>query len=138
MSSLMRWFSLGVVIFGFVGILLFIVGPATGPGQDVMYLMGGSFVLVAFLMILGNRYEENFKNTAIEGEAIILGVKQTEVYVNNQPLVKFKLKVMLPGQEPYEVECKKVVNQSDACSIVESAKVQVLVDPRNKKEIEIV
>jgi hypothetical protein len=100
-----------------------------------MYFIGGSFTLIAFLMIVDNRYEVNFKNTAIEEKAIILDIKQMQVYVNEQPLVEFKITVMLPGQEPYEVECKKVVNPGDVYSIAESAKVQMLVDPCKEREI---
>jgi hypothetical protein len=140
MGTWTRFFSPTVVIFGFTGLLMFLVGNVTQPEAvgDFLYLMGVAFFIGALLVIVGIRAEENFEKRAIRGEAIILSREQTGMFINNQPQVRFKLKVTLPGQESYEIELKQIVNLLDLGSISEGAKVQVRVDPRDKKWVEII
>jgi hypothetical protein len=94
--------------------------------------------LIATFIILVNRKDDNFLMNAIHGEAIILSREQTGMYLNNQPQLRFQLKVSLPGQEPYQIEHKQVLNLLDLGSFSNGAKIQVLVDPRDIKKIKIV
>ena len=148
MSRLVR--SIGirtVVIFIVLGIIFIAVGatlnsmPYMQMSDNMLSIMGGVFIVLALLIgaytVVVKRADTDFEMNAIRGEAIILSREQTGMYLNNQPQVRFKLKISLPGQEPYEIEHKKFVNLIDVGSIAVGSKVPVLVDSRNNKKIEI-
>jgi hypothetical protein len=109
------------------------VGTRVNPvgwGLGLFFLLGGIafwifmpeiyigqiwvFVAVLLIVIFGlvgraAKRAEQLKREGVRGTATILGMEQTGVYVNEQPQVRFRLRVEASGMTPYEVEKKAVV-----------------------------
>ncbi|MDP3066191.1 MAG: hypothetical protein Q8N08_05565 [Methanobacteriaceae archaeon] len=135
-----------------VGVVFIFLGLTASPGaltddgyplNNFYYLMGASFIIFPALGALGvflfykriNDREIYLINNGIEGQAEILQREQTGTYLNEQPEVKFILLVTIPGEEPYQIEHKEVVNLLDVGSITEGKIVPVRVDPKNPKNM---
>ena len=107
--------------------------------QSLFYIMGAFFIILPLLILIyykiGNDREMHLVQNGIKGEAKILNVNQTGMYVNNLPQVKFLLQITTPDTESYQVEHKEVVNMIDLGSIRVGAVLPVFVDPQNPKKI---
>jgi hypothetical protein len=70
-----------------------------------------SLFLAGLYLLIGRRGRaaQRLRREGITGRATILEMTQTGVYVNEQPRVKFRLRVEADGLEPYEVEKTVVV-----------------------------
>lgn len=130
--------GIGFLIFGFMA------SPEalTDDGyslKNFFYSMGGAFIFFPLLTTLGvilyykriNDREIYLIQNGIEAEAEILEREQTGTFINEQPEVKFILLMNVPGEEPYQVEHKEIVNLLDMASIPVGKKIPVKVDPNN-------
>lgn len=135
-----------------VGIIFIVLGVMADPSaltddgyslKNFFYLMGGAFVIFPLIGALGvffyykriNDREINLINNGIHAEAEILHREQTGTYINELPQVKFILSINHPELGLYEMEYKDVVSLLDMNSIVVGAKLPVLIDPNNEKNI---
>ncbi|NYB51264.1 MAG: hypothetical protein HVN35_01680 [Methanobacteriaceae archaeon] len=115
------------------------------PLNNFLFIMGGAFIVFPLLGALGVYYyykrindrETYLLNEGIRGEAEILSREQTGTYINEQPQVKFKLRITTPA-ETYELEHKEIVNLLDMGSIPVGRKVTVMIHPDNPKDILLV
>ena len=100
------WFL--VVLFLGGGIAFWITIPEIGIGQ---IWVGVSLLLVVIYTVVGRRAKaaQRLRQEGIPGRATILEMTQTGTYVNEQPLVKFRLRVEGTGVQAYEVEKRVVV-----------------------------
>ena len=69
-------------------------------------LVGGGMLMSTFLR---NQRKLRLEQTGLRGSARVLQVRQTGIYVNEQPQFWMELQVDLPGRGPYFVEKKLVV-----------------------------
>lgn len=69
------------------------------------------------------------------GEATILGVQQTGMYVNNQPQAKLTLEVRVPGWEAYQAETKMIIPMVNIPQFQPGAVFPVKVDPNDRNKV---
>ncbi|NOK62638.1 MAG: SHOCT domain-containing protein [Chloroflexi bacterium AL-W] len=129
-----------------IGIGLVVAGfrsppsPMMAPGFPLswfFYIMGGGFLAMSFIMlsgfvIVGNAKRkklENLMENGQQGEAIIIGLEDTGVMINNNPRIKLSLEVQLEGHAPYQVQKTMVVPLIRLSQVQVGSKVPVLVDP---------
>ncbi|HEY7874590.1 MAG TPA: hypothetical protein VIG64_05655, partial [Actinomycetota bacterium] len=93
------WFLLALFLIG--GIAFWIAMPEIWLGQ---IWVGVSVILGVILVVMFMRAEraDEFKRTGTPGQAHILEMDQTGVYVNNQPRMKLRLRIEAPGVAPFE------------------------------------
>ena len=100
----MRPNRLGKGILGFFligGIALWITKPESGVGQ----IWVATTVALGIMFVVMHRRAERadrMKETGTPGQAQILELTQTGMYVNEQPRVKLKLAIQAPGVAPFE------------------------------------
>ena len=96
------------VFFLLGGIAFTIVMPDIWIGQIWIAV---ALVLGAFFFFLARRQAgmEKVKQEGIRGEAQVLGGEQTGTQVNDQPVMKLKLRVTAPGVQPFETVKRAIV-----------------------------
>lgn len=99
--NLVAWFV--AAFFLVVGAVLTIAAPQlpVGPG-----LMVAALGLVAYLFVMTRRADrdERLLREGLRGEAQIVELKQTGMYVNDQPRVRLTLRVQAPGVRAFDAE----------------------------------
>lgn len=128
--------GIGLVVVGFRTPQTLMMAPGF-PLSLFFYLMGGGFLAMSFIMLLGfvifgaakRKKLENLMENGKPGEAIILGFEDTGVMINNNPRVKLSLEVQLEGQMPYQIQKTMVVPLIRISQFQIGSKVPVLVDP---------
>jgi hypothetical protein len=139
-----------IPVLASVGLL--VAGISTSPTEltDEGYSMRNIFFIAAALFLffpivstagtamyykrINNRMANIYQN-GIKGIAEILSRKQTGIYINDYPQVKFLLKITLENGKTYEAEHKEVVSLLDLSSIEVGAKLPVFIDRDNEKNI---
>jgi len=81
-----------------------------------LLLMGSIFILtgtildaVGFVMVRSARGKARLLATGLAGTARITSVRQTNMMVNNQPVIAFELLVAVPGRPEYTARYREVV-----------------------------
>jgi len=138
--------------FIIIGIVFIVLALNTGPEEKtgdgyplrIFFLLMGGFFIVFIIalaggMILWERGQskklEWFKKFGIPGTAEIISAEQTGVYINNLPQVRLKMSITTGMIAPYTITIKKVYNFIEIGKLVPGAKMEVLVDPKNPKNI---
>ncbi len=62
-------------------------------------------------------------------EALVLGIRDTGITVNDSRVVAFRLEVRPPGGQPYEVDARGLVGPLDVPRIQPGAVLPVAIDP---------
>lgn len=134
---------------------LFIAGIITPSGtlsddgfslKMAYFLASASFIFFPFVTAAGvmlyykiiNDRETYLVKNGIKGVAKILSRKQTGLYINDLPQVKFLLEITVPDSDSYQVEYKDVVSLLDLGAINTGAILPVFVDPDNKQSVLLV
>ncbi|MEO6349793.1 MAG: hypothetical protein ABIP53_04000 [Candidatus Limnocylindrales bacterium] len=110
------WLLILGIIFLVIGAgMIFALGSIPFAG-GTMVLTGGIFVAVGLLLIVigivvGRRAAavDQILATGVSGQAQILGMTQTGMYLNEQPQIELNLLVTVPGQTPYAARHKSFV-----------------------------
>ena len=128
------WFL--VVLFLGGGIAFWITIPEIGIGQ---IWVGVSLLLVVIYLGIGRRAKaaQRLRQEGIPGRATILEMTQTGTYVNEQPLVKFRLRVEGTGVQSYEVEKRAVVPLIALGTLTSGRPLTVYIDREDHKRFTI-
>lgn len=116
--------------------------------RSFLFLLGGSFLFFPLLTMIGlalgrdakRRKIENLLATGQQGEAVILGLEDTKVRINDDPQVSVLLEVQMEGYPPYKVEKTLVVPMIRLPQVQVGSTIQVLADPgepNNPDKIEL-
>jgi hypothetical protein len=126
------WF---IVAFFFVGGIAFTVAmPGIGIGQ----IWIGVSVVIAIVYLLVNRRASAMQaltKTGLPGQARILEMTQTGVYINENPQVKMKLQVQAQGIAPYQCEIKATVPLIAIGMLGTGRPLTVYVNPNDHEDI---
>jgi hypothetical protein len=130
----MAWVILAFFVVG--GIAFWITMPDILIGP---IWVGVSLILGVFYVVMFMRAEaaEEFKRTGTPGQAQILEVSQTGVYVNNQPRVTMKLRVEAPGVAPFEDTTTQTVPLVALGRLTAGAPLLVYLAPDNPRKYTI-
>jgi hypothetical protein len=94
------------------------------------------FAFVGWLLA-GSSRNKRLLRSGVPAVATILGVSESNVFVNNRPVLRFALRVEAPGVAPYDTEASTVVPFSAMGLIRPGAKVGVRVDPSSPTKVAI-
>ena len=91
-------------------------------------------IVIADARIYRGRIAFLFQN-GIQGTAILKGIEQTGVEINNIPQFRMRLEITLPDRPPYEVIHKECLNVFVTSSIKKDMKINIYVHPAKPKSI---
>ncbi|MBI5156452.1 MAG: hypothetical protein HZA58_00410 [Acidimicrobiia bacterium] len=80
---------------------------------------------------------DRMQQVGIPGTATIVAVGDSRVTINNDPVVKFVLDVVVGDGIPYRVETRQLVSRVLIGAVVPGAKVAVRVDPDRREDVAI-
>jgi hypothetical protein len=133
----------GVVIVGFI-IAGLLVSPdeKTDDGHPLnifFFGMAGMFALstggILVFAMLSNRRRAMREATWMDGTAEILDVGETGTYINNQPKLRFVLRVSSPVHGTVDLEHKVVIPLTALAQYQKGATVNVKVNPEDPSEV---
>lgn len=100
------WFLVAFFLIG--GVAFWIALPWVGIGQIWVVVAVGLGILYAFMQRRAAK-AESLRTAGAPGVAQILEMTQTGVYINENPQVRFRLRIEAQGIAPYEIEKKATV-----------------------------
>nr|MBA2570880.1 hypothetical protein [Chloroflexota bacterium] len=140
----MLFLVLGLLFFviGVVAIagMLFFSGELGGVG-GLGALMGGGitgltftiiglvFIGIGIAMRRSSARADRLRRTGIAGQATVTDISDTNVQVNDRPMLKFTLVVTIPGRAPYTVVKREVIPWIAMSRIGAGLTLPVRVDP---------
>lgn len=133
----------GVIIVGFIVAGFLVSNDAKtddGYPMDIfMWGMAGMFTIstagILLWATISNRRRDEIERTWHDAEAEILQVTQTGTYINNQPRLKFILRVQSPMHGEQEVVHKQVIPLTSLAQFGKGMRIAVKVNPDNPKSI---
>jgi hypothetical protein len=134
------WFTaiLELVLAGVFLVISFVV-PAAGGGMLLTAaILGVTGILLA---LWARRWQKGYaeaqriKTTGVAGSARILGMRQTGVYMNEQPQIELNLEVTTSMQGPYQVVMKEYVPLMLLGTLSSGQPLPVKVDPANPNNV---
>ena len=126
------WFIVAFFLIG--GIAFWIALPWVGIGQ----IWVGVAVLIGIVYALMSRRAdqmEALRTRGLPGQARILEMTQTGVYINENPQVKLKLHVEAAGIPPYDLEKKVTVPLIALGTLGSGRPLSVYVDPNDHENV---
>ncbi len=137
-----RWLKITAVIEIVLAAVFFVIGYQSPLLRSGFYLtaaiLGGLGVLLFLWGVhWGNRYQEaqRVKSTGVPGQARIVGMRQTGVYVNEQPQVQLNLAVTTEMHGEYQVTVKEYVPLMLLGVLSSGRPLPVKVDPSNQQNV---
>jgi hypothetical protein len=92
-------------------------------------------ILVGLVMRAAAAKKRRIEQTGTPGEARILGLGQTGMMINNNPVVEFDLEVTLPGTAPYRTTTRATVPIIALARVTPGAQLPIKADPSEPSEI---
>jgi hypothetical protein len=125
-----------VLFFLAGGVLFWITIPEIFIGQ--IWVAVSAFLAFIYAVITARgRAAARLRRDGLPGRATILEMTQTGTYVNQQPLVKLKLRIEGTGIEPFETEKRIVVPLIALGTLSNGRPLTVFVDPHDHEEFTI-
>jgi hypothetical protein len=134
------WFTavFELVLAGVFAVLGFMIPVAAGG----MYLTAAILGVTGILLLLwarkwqrGYAEAQRIKATGVPGSARIVGMRQTGVYMNEQPQVELTLEVTTSMQGPYQVVLKEYIPMMLLGTLTSGAPLPVKADPANPNNV---
>jgi hypothetical protein len=128
------------LIFAIIGGAMLVVGLSIGGGQAFddllgLTLTGGIFLLVGTIlsaigvfMWLGQRRDARIRREGIAGTAQIMDIGETNMTVNDRPVLDLTLQVTVPGRSSYSTKKRITMPWSAMGRLVVGGTVPVMVD----------
>ncbi|MES2777644.1 MAG: hypothetical protein V4722_25930 [Bacteroidota bacterium] len=113
--------------------------------QTFSIIITFSLVIMAIVLtfVIAPRFKkqkakELLRKTGIEADAIILNMRQTGLYVNQQPQVSMQVQVQPDRGRNFVTEARQVFSPAELGFIHTGSKIRVRYNPENTKEIMLV
>ncbi len=125
-----------VALFGVGGAFFWYLIPEIYIGQ---IWVGVAALLALLYIVMTRRWNSanRLGNTGVRGRADILEMTQTGSYINNQPRVKFRLRIEAPGILPYEADGTVTVPLIALGSLQPGRPLTVVLDPADPQKFVI-
>ena len=127
----------GLVLFFFIGGIAFTIAiPEIWLGQIWIVVSVGLGIMY---LVMNRRADkvEKLRTTGIPGQATVLSVGQTGVYINEMPQMKLTLRVEAKGTEPFEIDKKATVPFSALAKVTPGAVFPVYLDPEKPDDVSL-
>lgn len=136
--ALVGLFELGLAaLFGVLPRILPVPLPGFGITGLILAVTGVGLILWGALWWRSAANVQRIKATGIPGQALILGLSQTGMYINNQPQVELQLQVTTAMHAPYTISHKTVVPLIMLGRLTSGQPLAVKVDPANPQSLAI-
>ncbi|OPX28501.1 MAG: hypothetical protein B1H09_07700 [Gemmatimonadaceae bacterium 4484_173] len=139
-----RYFSLLVIGFVIAGFLV----PDSAETDDghplniFLWIMGGMFAVsmgaVLLYVNISNRRMESIEQNWYDATAEIIDVSETGTYINNQPRLKFLLRVNYRYSPPAEIVHKQVIPLTSIARFSKGKTIKIKVNPENSEKVLLV
>jgi hypothetical protein len=107
------------------------------PGVLIAVLTIGIIAITFASVLKGPRLRKRLLQTGVEGHAQLMSVEQTGTRVNDQPMLRLRMLVHLPGQAPYAVVHQEIVAQIRLAQVQPGMALTVRVDPGDRRQMAI-
>lgn len=117
-----------------------VVGPEAQPlfiAGLVTFTMLFSFAMLFGAMFKGAARRKVLLRRGVDGSAKLMVVEQTGTQVNDQPMLRLRMMVEVPGRSPYSVLHKEVVAQIRLAQLQPGIVLPVKVDPQDPRNMAI-
>jgi hypothetical protein len=144
MINILVMFFVGLLLAGmgvvFIGIALSveILRVSFSLTGGVLALVGMGMVGGGVMMWLRRQNAERVKASGVAGQAQIVGMQQTNFYVNDQPVVDLQLAITTPTLPPYTITKRETVPLLMLGRLSNGRPLPVMVDPAQPQNIVIV
>lgn len=101
------------------------------PGILITVFVVGTIGLVMRTVMRGPAQRRKLAQTGVAGTGQLLLVQQTGTRVNDQPMIKMRMLVQLPGRDPYTAEHNEIVPMIRLSQLQPGSHLQVRVDPND-------
>jgi hypothetical protein len=122
-----------------MGLCFLVAGSAVCFVTPILRLMGGIWIGVGVLLIViaqkaaaAAAHRQRLLQTGKVGEATILHVADTGVTINNNPRVRLKVRIQVPGEAPIEATNAMMVSRVGVPRVGEVYDVRF--DPKNPND----
>lgn len=131
-------------LMALIGVGFIAAGLAGWFEEDPMlgWFMGGLFLIIALIFFVFIRFSgrqeaelSRLRTEGIAGQATVVGVTQTGVYMNRQPKVIMDLLVQLPDRQPYQVRHSEYVPLIMTGRLTSGQPLPVMVDRTNPQKL---
>jgi len=122
----------------FLGTLFIIGGIKVPDARGGAFFTGGVLAGIGVLFAyIGWRMsgKDALHETGLKGKARILSILQTNMWLNNNPVVVLDLAVTVPNEPTYEVRHREVVPQVALGRLTQGDSLDVRVDKRNPSDL---
>ena len=135
----------GMTFLG-VGLVMFIADqqPTTDHVTNVLTTLGIIFGLVGIISIgveVASRFataaDEQILATGVRGKATVLASRDSNVTVNNNPMINMDLRVEIPGQPVFTTTVRQVISRLEVGSYRPGLVLSVAADPKKPRNIVI-
>jgi len=138
-----RGFLVAGVVQIALGTLFVVLGLTISVLRFFVVLAIFEFFIGFALIMVGRKSQAVFdaaqrlKATGIPGQAVIVGLRQTGITMNEQPQVELQLQVSVPGQEPFAVTRTEYVPIMLVGALTNGHPLPVRVDPNDPGSLAI-
>jgi hypothetical protein len=126
---------LGAVLLG-IGIYLLVGGGLFAAAAWGLVPSGAILLLVGIFMRGAGKNRARLMATGIDAVGTVVSAQQTNVEINNQPMVHLTLEITPPTSQPYTASVKTPVPivVLSQVRLVPGAKLPVKIDPANQQK----
>jgi hypothetical protein len=137
-------FFVGLLLLG-MGVVFVVIAQSTPILYDSFLLTGGILAPAGLLMFgigifmwVRRANAQRLKASGVPGQAQIVGMNQTSLYVNGQPVMELQLQVTTAMHAPYVVSRRETVPSSMMGRLASGQPLPVMVDPARPENFVIV
>jgi hypothetical protein len=117
------------------------LNPAENPTGFTIFILVFTGAVIALSMVWRQRWASGLLTggmaDGVPATAVILGMGQTGVTINEQPQLTFALQVQLAGQAPYQADVKQTVPLMTLGMLAPGRTVAVRVSPGNPQKVRL-
>ena len=117
---------------------------ASGDAQGALFTVAVSAAISGFVFQTFGRkmgrlsgVDDRLREAGMAGTAKILGMADTGITVNENPVAAFTLEVSVEGRDPYQVKIRQLMSRLMTGAVLPGMTVPVLVDPDRPKRVAI-
>ncbi len=134
--------GLGGVFIALGAIFLVAFNAPAGDGDGTFLFLGGlfglmglSFVAVDLVRFRTALKKDRLRLSGLHGTARVMAVRDSNVTINNSPMVNLDLEVTIPGRVPFRTKKRVVISRLSVGALFPGAIIPVLADPAKPTDV---
>ncbi len=128
-------------VFVALGVIFLSITSTAGQDGSMLFVgglfgvMGLIFIGVDLVRFRGELKKDRLRVSGLKGTARVLDVRDTNVTVNNSPMVNLDLEVTVPGQSPFRTHKRTVISRLSVGALTPGTLIPVLADANKPRDI---